>query len=271
MHYRDANTTVSVYIFRPALTGGWLWFDQSVATLAANPRLNADPRTLRPRDVTAGGADNRSGRMLSLAVNGNGYRSTGLAIVPHGEWLVKLRASSGALDQSGIEALMRQTLSEIRFTREPGGGALRQVDNCAERFATAATAREARPNPQLMAQVTADLLPSFQQYRAQPLCREAQQGYVGVYHGAEQRDGYLLAIGDSGRVARVRQVGGTSGPYVAEFYDLTTAYIAGFFETLPAPAQVIEVSGRAMQSGGLGRVSLGTSSAVPPPQGVPTT
>jgi hypothetical protein len=152
-----------------------------------------------------------AGGLRRTYVPGKGpYRSSAVAVVPLGPWLVALRLSSTTLDPAGLDARLTATLAEIGWpAATPATQAAVPVAACADhlRFkkaklnkpdmtqalfgsilAGAAAHGEAKPTPESL----------------KPWCRDGEgTDNYGVYRHEGSIDGYLLALGDAGRTASI--------------------------------------------------------------------
>lgn len=261
----EVSEAYTVYIYRNVAGSLPVWFDRARwmiehRTDLGTPSLHSAAAFVPPERTNA------SGLVATYALTGGAFRSTGIALVPAGEWLVKLRASSGSLSPAELEARMKAALAEIAWPKKMAAApAAAPVAGCSTALALSGDARPAPKDDRsgaamlvgaLLGQVGA-MTPAPEEAAPPPAARwcrdsvELPEG--GVYRADEQRDGYFLALGDSGR-------GITAGPsaghrllesgeekktggerFEVQLVLLSRRAASALLDRLPPPAQALAI------------------------------
>lgn len=268
----DDETSVealSIYVYRRTNGSVPLWFAQAQSVIEhrssyADPELVAPPANFVPPGTTAA-----SGlRAIYRTGAESGRISTGLALFAHGDWYVKLRATSATRSPEDLGRWMDEALAQLQVPQPPV--AERAVAPIADCQALLRFRREARDAPGEAADLVVDGMMSglfagaiTAQVRERPpvvWCRDAVLAPDRiVYRPDNADDSYLLALGDNGQAVLVGQelrIEGISprrraGPrYTVRF--MTAARDINFVsqDRLPSPARVIELieTNRAMST-----------------------
>jgi hypothetical protein len=238
----DQSSFLSVYFYRSPHRSAALWFEQARRALESNPILGTKFQAGPVEGFSTPGAVATDGLLVSYRL-GDRFRSTAVAVITVGNWIVKLRMTSSTLDEQALSERVVAAAQALVWPTRGATAAATAIAPCAERLPAAANARNARPNAAVRAEALRSVVASAHGAAQPALCFDRQEGQLGVYR--ESRiDGYLLALGDNGRFARVRRIesGAAEGLYAVEFYDIDAAYLAGFFRTLPTPQQALQVS-----------------------------
>lgn len=250
----DGSMFATIYIFRPALADVGVWFDRSRTALEAGDRFrDAAPGTVDPLTFAAGGAPAESSLRQVYAIAGGPYRSTGLAVMPVGDWIVTLRMSAKALTADQLDAQMLRTIAAIRWP-EPTEMALvpaAPMQTCAKPLIFG-KAKQVKPDgSDLLSSLLAASLESKTRAEGKPAaaprpmwCREGESRVeYALYRSGADTPGYMLALLDAGRAVSVfpslmGQVDKT-GTYSVTLKDVdgTTSALPSF-SSLPKPAQV---------------------------------
>lgn len=261
----DKGVFATIYIFHPAIADVGLWFDRSRTVLEARDVFrHAAPATADPVGFAAGGAPAASSLRQVYAVPGGPFRSTALAVVPVGDWIVGVRMSARTLTADQLDARLSQLIGDVRWP-DPAAttaAAARPVAACATPLAFA-KARRAKPNggDMLMSLLGASIAAKAEaEAPAAPAprrtwCREGEARVeYGVYRPDGDAGGYVLALYDAGRVASVHpslmgQID-KSGTYAVTLEDVDGA-VSTFpsFTSLPAPKQVWDLIGSGERTG----------------------
>ena len=102
----DQSVVASVFLFKPAIADVALWFDRGATTLQANEIF----RGAAPVGLAAGGAPVASSLRQVYAGAMGPYRSTALAVMPLGEWIVAVRMSAKSLSAEQLDAGLMQLI-----------------------------------------------------------------------------------------------------------------------------------------------------------------
>lgn len=208
--YRDDATgsIVTLYLFRAAVPDVSIWADRAEASILVNaPRylgtLGQDKRKWSP--LTLWPNARNAGITVVYPLEGKGMKATGLALVRHGPWLIKLRMSSSRLDSAQVEARMASFLRALALPApaDPQSPAY-QIKPCTTALPTAKVTQFAYDKVE--EQVPGLLLPDGKPAPAtKPYCREE----TGLGLGAVFRPGgsvseYVMTLNDGGAAALVR-------------------------------------------------------------------
>ncbi|MDF7773810.1 hypothetical protein P1X14_01000 [Sphingomonas sp. AOB5] len=250
------NELVSVYIYRLPIGGVPVWFDRARHSIESRTDVYG---TVTPLGVTAFAPPRQtstSGLALVYRLAGTSpFRSTGLALLPMGEWLVKIRYSSDSLSAEALAPRLRAVLDQLGW---PAGIAnsvpARPVRPCTTPLALSGEARELVPDEEtLSADGSASLrIPTGEPAGTVPedWCLDPTTSPVGgIYRPADAPQGYLLTINDAGRAVFVTPVAVERGAKPAWVVQLIEAARTVNFlrhDRLPSPDQAVEIvnSGR---------------------------
>jgi hypothetical protein len=261
----DASEAYTVYIHRNVAGGLPIWFDRARSMIEQRATLGA-PTLHSATAFMPPGRTNASGLLATYAVTGKGYRSTGLAMVPVGEWLVKMRVSSHTLSPAELEARLKSALAEIAWPKKmaPAPEAA-PIAACSTRLALTGDAKPAEKDESsgaamligsLLGQMGATQEGSRQAAPPPPTrwCRDSIELADGaVYRADEAVDGYLIALGDAGRAvsagrnagdalleaAEEKKAGGDR--YEVQLIFLAETMTSSLLDRLPPPAQALAI------------------------------
>lgn len=260
----DQSDIYTIYIYRHVAGGLPVWFDRARWMIENRDVYGPSPKGRDEAFVPPGQA-NASALIASYELEGSIFRSTGVALVPLGEWIVKLRASSKTRTAAELEADMKQALAALDWpatiAAAPAAAAVRP---CTTELALSGDARVAPAGDDDLAAAMLGALVSSVAANREPKrtagpepvwCRDrAEVSGGGVYRSNEQTDGYLLALADAGRgvsvgpnpaSALMAQAG--SGKAGAERWSvalvlLSRTLTAEGFDRLPPPAQAMAIA-----------------------------
>lgn len=251
----DRATFVTIYVFRPALMNVPVWFDRSEAQIL----LRSDYRGAQPAGEARAFAPPRSGIASGLRnsyVTGlDAHRTTAVAVMPMGEWLVKVRISSSNTDPAAIESGLDAVIAAIGWpddVRDAVPASL--VASCARPLSFARRARLQRPSVAdallggLLSNAVVDEDDPDTDAAPVVFCRDAPGTLqYGVYRDANdpRRNSYVMAIGDAGRTISVAPslnglLNGRKG-YMLSLGELDSILIFPNFDKLATPDRAFEV------------------------------
>jgi hypothetical protein len=212
----DGREVTTVYIFRQALGSPEVWFDRARLAIIANRQIG----TLQPAPTemfVLPGARVPNGLRAIHAAEGGPVRSTAVALVPVDGWMIKLRLSSATLDKDALRGRLERTIAAIGWPSFAKARPRYPMTPCAEPLSIAKPANPAKlVGDESMAAGMLDALvagagakqPEESEGQATPVrwCRDAiTTGGAGIYRRNEEKDNYILALGDGG-------IGMTVGP-----------------------------------------------------------
>ena len=261
----DKYVLATIYVFRPATGNVGMWFDRSRIALEDRSTFkNAAPATADPVPFAAGGSSSLSSLRQVYASPDGPYRSTALAVVPVGQWIVGIRMSAATLNASELDGRLLQLISAIKW---PSATATPPL--AAAPIATCATpivfhkAKQLKPSgaDMVMSLVGGSIAAKQEAEQknapasSSTWCRDGKASTeYGVYRSDGNLTGYVLALYDAGRVVSVYpslmgQIEHT-GTYAVALEDVDgTVSTFPSFSTLPDPKQIWELIRRGKPSG----------------------
>ncbi|KQN40572.1 hypothetical protein ASE97_01950 [Sphingomonas sp. Leaf42] len=212
--YERGNDMITVYVYRQVSGAVPVWFDRARHSIETRTDLfGTVTPAMAPAAFTPPGQTTPSGLIGAWSITKPPYRGTALALLPLGEWLVKVRYSSSTLDGAGVAARMPAVLAALDWPKNVATGpAAQPIADCATPLTFPTTAQPVRDEQALTsAAITGGLFASLLA-KATPepaatsvlWCRDPAPARVGgVYRANAATDAYLLAFTDSGRGASV--------------------------------------------------------------------
>ena len=246
IHYSDTDTTLTIFLFRPALANVAVWFDRSETQIALGDLFGgvspfADIRAFAPPQGTIASA------MRRIYVPGKReIKSTALAVLPLGEWLLKIWMTSNGLDPAELDAKLDEVVKAIGWPADATESvAAVPLPICTGQLAYARKAKLRKPSltdallgATLMG-VAADKAAKGEKGTPIDWCREGQANQqYGVYRDKGSRDAYTLPMGDAGRTISVSPgiaLDGGNGGYMLTLGQLDRTLVYPSFDRLPAP------------------------------------
>jgi hypothetical protein len=207
----EADTAVTVYVFRPRLMSVPLWFDRAEAQILArdifgHPVPQGPARAFAPPRASVAAGLQRS------YVPGKGpFKATGLAILPLNNWLVAVRASSVRLDPVALDGVLAAVLAAITCPSDVAQATTiaAPIQPCATPLAYAGKAkfRPADTSESLFGALLAGAASAQikkDDEAPKTWCREAEGGPLWAAYRAEGgADSYTIALGDAGNTISV--------------------------------------------------------------------
>jgi hypothetical protein len=270
----DGSVFATVFLFRPAVADVGVWFDRARTALEAGDRFrDAAPATVDPLSFATGGAPATSSLRQVYAMAGGPYRSTGLAVMPVGDWIITLRMSAKAGTAAELDAQMLRTIAAMHWPT-PAGLAVTPaapVKACATPLVFGKAKQVKADGGDLLSSLLMGSLTSKvraeNKEAAEPhptWCRNGE-GRVeyAAYRSSLDTSGYTLALFDSGRAVNVfpslmAQIEKT-GVYSVTLEDVDgTSYAYPSFSSLPSPEQVWKLLERGERIGAAkeGKITL---------------
>jgi hypothetical protein len=257
----DGAEFLSLFVYRNVTGAVPVWFDRARWAIENRPDVYGTPvAAVGAPAFVPPGQQAASGMIATYTLNKPPYRSTGVAILPFGEWLVKLRYSSKTLEAASLATAMRKALAELDWPREiTAGVAASPVTECPTPLALSGESKPAPANGAavLLAAVMGLAANAGTKEKAEPAptppaswCRDPTVLKLGgVYRPDAATDRYLIALSDAGRGVFVgpdsaaallapTQPAAPSWSVALIDMDATTYFPAQ--DRLPSPAQVVE-------------------------------
>jgi hypothetical protein len=257
----DGAEFLTLYVYRSVTGAVPVWFDRSQWAIENRPDVYGTPMlAVGAPSFVPPGQQAASGLIATYTLNKPPYRSTGVAILPFGEWLVKLRYSSKTLEGASLATAMRMALAELDWPRGVAAApAFSPVADCPTPLALSGESKPAPANgaaallTAILGAAAANVPADKRQKTDQPpvtWCRDATVLKAGgVYRPNAAVDSYLIALSDAGRGVFVRPDTATGLLGAAEpstprwsvaFLDLNADTYFPAQDRLPPPSQVVE-------------------------------
>lgn len=204
-----ADDFISFYVFRNTNGAAPVWFAQAQWAIENRDIYGAPKLAAPPRAFALPGQTETSGLRATYAPQDSGgyFTSTGVALVPVGDWYVKLRISSQRRTAAELDALMDSVLAEIQWPQHAAAASL-PVIPCPAPLAFDKKSKDLTGGG--MSEILATALMSAaagdDSTRKDPppavavqWCRDRQMNNnIATYRAAEASDAYLLTFGDNG-------------------------------------------------------------------------
>jgi len=278
----DQSTIVTVYLFRPALMSVPVWFDRSDTQILLREEYRGPQPVAETRAFAPPSASVASGLRRTYTTGTADFPTTGLAIMPMGEWLVAVRISSHDPDPAALETSLDAVIAAIGWPDGVEDGApATLVASCPTPLKYARRAK-LQPPSMVDALMGAALMGVIEEKRsgseppadARPVvfCRDAPgKAEFGVYRNAADldRESYWIAIGDAGRIVSVAPSLGAvlngDKAYMLSFGDLDRTLVFPNFDKLASPERALEavtttspISSTARGAGGGSTITIST-------------
>jgi hypothetical protein len=252
-----SGTTATVYIYRAGVPDVTIWADRAATGMLSSYRLGeVDLEATRFGAFTppdGSGAD--SGFRIVAPLSGRANTATGLAILNHDGWLVKLRMTSRRLDIDALEARIGEFVDALPLgPAKTPAPAFAAIEDCPSRLKLKKAAKLMQLDMMgtiLLGGALAAAHKERTDHQGKGIrwCRESLGDGFAVYRpdGAEKT--YAIALGDAGITASVNafDMAGLMQPsrgYLVRVSDGVTEEILPPFDRLPKPEQVVGIVGR---------------------------
>lgn len=230
--YTTANNgeVLTIYITRQVTGAVPVWFDRARWGIENREDVYGTPvPAVGAPTFVPPGQSTASGLVAAYTLNKPPYRSTALAILPLGEWMVKARYSSTTMEAATLMTRLRTAVGELGWPRQVAQAPpVSPVAPCRTPLTFTGVSRPLGPD--LGGAVFNGLLASAAmdktiEKEAAPVtwCRDPVEAKGGsVYRPDESTESYLIALSDAGRGMVVRP-------------SLTSTIVAERDKTRPAP------------------------------------
>lgn len=274
---RDQSTLATIYIFRPANNSAPIWFDRSRTMIEQGDMFGMKGRSvdIQPSALDAAAPSATSGLKIVYPVSAGNFRSTALALVPAGEWILAVRITSSTLDAPGLEAKLNAILTGIGWaTNIAQAPATEPVQPCADplKFGKAKLLPPSLGNALMDA--VAGIAAAKSDTDSSPAkpappavyCKDpASTMNYGIYRANAESNAYVMAAGDAGISVLVgRTISLGSGPrysVIVQQLDSDLSYPS--FSRLPSPDQVWHLINEASPLSATARNGNGTQIHLP--------
>lgn len=260
--YERDNEYLTVYVYRNVSGGVPVWFDR--ARWAVENRREAYGTAtvaLAPTAFAPPGQSSASGLMGAWSTTKPPLRGTALAILPMGDWYVKIRYSSATHDGAALAARMPAVLAALDWPKQAAAlPVTAPIADCASALSFSTVAEPVRdPKALSMAAVASGLAAAAaakQRTATSPVtwCRDPGAAPVGaLYRANGATDSYLLALSDAGRGIWVtpdvigQEVAAANGKTLRQWsialYEMGDVRSYPPMTALPRPDQLVDVLG----------------------------
>lgn len=244
----DDTIFATVYIYRPQISDAGMWFDRARSIIRTMPQYRAEASgqevigRLRPT-VSAP----EVGLRMVRAVNFDGNKSTGLATVPVGDWIVKIRMT-GKISMDELDRRLTafvQTIGWPEMVASPSPPQMLEPCSDTLKFGKAKLTKPDMAQAMLSGLILGVASSKKREAPSAPLCREVDAGIpYGVYRRVGEQDAYFLALNDAGRVVSITpafNLKESKGEFQATLLDLDRSDVFPNFKGFPSPKTVMEL------------------------------
>lgn len=253
---------LTVYVYQPAVQDASLWFAEAqIPVLGRADRYGKVTEFVPATPFAPTGSILATGLRATWSADGP-FKSTALAVAPLGfDWIMKIRLSARDKSAAEVDALLTQTLSELKLPRAESAALAAPIAACATKLKPLVTAKPARNDG--ASALLGGLIPSMLADRANkggttpksppaaPFCKDdTLSSQLNVYRRDDAREFYVLSTGDSGRAAIAQRdelaslLSGSKNEaavYSVQFVMPGETTVFGNYDRLPPPGQVIEI------------------------------
>lgn len=272
---------ISVYIYRAPIPDVSLWAGQVAKAVEYRAAMHAaDPADAVPHFFTPPGARNASAMRMTFKTVPGEVASTGVALVPYGEWLLKIRVSSTHRTPQEVDAMIDAALAAFPLPDEAKSAPAAYLpQTCGDTLdAAPANLAEAGGDPEVGATVLAVMVTSihipeaelakrdgYKPSAAITWCRDpVQLGELGIYRPNGSKAGYIVSLSDSGQALSVGNWLGRMGQVAEEMSTLKVPVtslnaaetrIIALYDRVPPPEQAYGAIKRGRMFGATDRVT----------------
>ncbi|MDO7836256.1 hypothetical protein Q4610_14495 [Sphingobium sp. HBC34] len=259
------RTHVNIYIYHAAQPSTALWFDVAATMIATNERFGTVTPQGAPTPFAIPGATVAAGLRQSFSVTQIG-RSSGVALIGLGEWVVKLRMTSAVYDAAQLDAAMNRMIQQVGWPKKlPPLAAATPIRSCAQPRSFGPPAEKAKQDDAalLLGAMMGSLVTDNDQKArkkgkapaAPTLCVHPDRigGRLPIYQGEGDDAGYVIPLGDSGVLLDVgrdslsglltpdKDKDASPTPWLVMVKRLDRWLQYPSYVTLPPPAQAIDI------------------------------
>lgn len=277
---------VTVYVYRSPYPNAALWFERTWAAMQVNIPGLAGTASSPTTFALGGGAPNGLRQSVALPA-GLRYKTTGIAFAQVGEWLVKLRVTSGTLDTAGVDQRLDEVMRALTLP------AVRNAPNPLITPAACDTALRAK-GKRIVRNMEDETAPAMVEglmvytrargisglaTRPGDYCRATTKLPAAVASLFQARDGgeWVLLLGDAGlsmtsRTFQLPQVPGHKAKAKAGLYanSVTDTRLIAVYDGLPDPEASLAVGMAVVLGQSPGIASISTESVGDKPVSAPS-
>ncbi|SES18562.1 hypothetical protein [Sphingobium sp. YR768] len=259
------RTHVNIYIYHAADPSTALWFDVAATMIATNDKFGMITPHSGPIPFTINGANVAAGLRQSFAVTQIG-RSSGVALIGLGEWVVKLRMTSPVYDSAQLDGAMDRMMQQVGWPKKlPPLGTATPLPPCAQPRSFGPPAEKAKQDDAamllgaMMGSLVTDNSRKTREKGEAPsapaLCVLPDRigGRLPIYQREGENAGYVIPLGDSGILLDVSQDSlaglltpekdkdASPAPWSVTVKRLDRWLQYPSYATLPPPSQAIDI------------------------------
>ncbi|WP_447727148.1 hypothetical protein [Sphingomonas koreensis] len=214
--YTDAadREELSVYIYRVTAGVPAIWFGEAIRAIGDRPAFRRMTDVELPVAFVPPGQTMASGMKAAWKISDSSVRSTAIAIVPVGEWLVKFRYSSRTHEAEALVRRLDAMIAKLGWPAKiPAAPPAARISDCAVALKPGARSNPVKDDAatiRLDATTVAGM--ANDRIRGRPgapapvqWCRDSVAAAPdSIYRPVDSDDSYLLALTDSGQAVWVR-------------------------------------------------------------------
>jgi hypothetical protein len=238
----DEADEVTFYLFKTQIVSAPLWFDRALDAVMLRPGLVAGTARPEPRTFEAQPGRGSTGLRASLPITFGKYRASGIAVIPVGPWLLKVRLSSENPDLVRLDALLSAAINALALPSPAGELAARPVQPCADQLFFAQL-QPAKASKETSSQILAASLIGGAPRKPNDYCRDRPGTLqLGVYRPGGAGNAYVAAISDAGRAMVVEpglKLGQEAAVYSFSALELGKTMVYRPLKALPEPAEAL--------------------------------
>lgn len=254
VQFRESeNERLTLYIYRPPLANLPVWFDRSETQILSSATFGEAIAASDIMPFASPNATKRNSLRRLYTPSKPPFLSTGLALLPLGNWMLGIRISSTTLDAGALDRKLLEVIGGLGFPQRTIEGQTEEpapIQPCLDSLPFAKKARLRKPDMTMAIIGAAMASIPYNEDKEKTesnveLCREGVSEKVkAVYREKSGKKGYIIALADSGRSIEVDPLIGilaSSPGYSVTFYDLATSFVYPQFDKLPPPDQVLNM------------------------------
>lgn len=282
---KDGSTIVTIYMYRAGFPVVAPSFDVILNVISTREGFSPDTKAkMKPQVFAPAGHNNADSMQIAFPVGEGGrFRTAGVALIPHGDWLLKVRVSTNRHDPDTLLQYMQRLANKLRLpAADRISPATSPVAPCQSELAfgdahyveadtavaMAALMGEISINPQMgsLAELVAPA-------KATSWCRDEQFTNRPIYRPSGTNDRYVLVLGDSseavtvGRDASVdalRKANGDGPLFKVKQADANGTTGFGLLDALPRPddlGRLLSGKGAVGSTDRISKVNINTDGA----------
>jgi hypothetical protein len=263
----DRSVIATLYVYQPAIDDVAMWFERSRAQIQQRDVYGGvEATTAEPVAFAPPGASGAPSALRQTFRAERAYKSTALAMMPLGRWLIAVRLSATKLDTGALDERLTRLIAAIRWPSPlPDAPVLHPIPACPAALAfDHAKVVKTQGADVLMTLLGASIASDPKvHHEEKPVawCLDpATTRTAGIYRSIDGAKGYVIALQDAGRTVSVwPSLGAQIGTKGAAAYSVSLHDVDGrtdalpSFDRLPAPDQVMKLLG----GGTLGSTTAG--------------